>query len=153
MGFTLEEDAKPKVPHPDGLQCVSCGAGVASQWRGINGDHCSKSKCKDHAKQERAAASEAASNPKVAELEERLTAAEARIKFLEAWKAAQGQRTGSGDEGRCAALEEQLAALTRKMELLTSYCGMAAERTAGGKRKPPPAGVPLPRAPLGVRNA
>ena len=41
MGFTDEDAAKPKQPHKDGIACVSCGAKTASQWRGLNGDHCS----------------------------------------------------------------------------------------------------------------
>ena len=61
------------------MACVSCGATLASQWRGLNGDRCSKNKCKDHAKEERA--TEATSDPKVAELEKRLTAAERASRF------------------------------------------------------------------------
>ena len=42
MVFTMEEEAKPKVPHDDGLTCIHCGANEASQWRGPQKRYCSK---------------------------------------------------------------------------------------------------------------
>jgi hypothetical protein len=44
------EEAKPKVPHDDGLTCINCGANAAhdaaSQWRGPHKRYCSKAQCK-----------------------------------------------------------------------------------------------------------
>jgi hypothetical protein len=153
MGFTDEDAAKPKQPHKDGIACVSCGAKTASQWRGLNGDHCSIGKCKRAAAAQRRAAREGAKDARIEELEERLEEAEAAIELLQEQFR---HFVDAGYHGRITEVEEDQSGLRLQVARLAQRVAAAdtvAPAAAGGKRKPAPAGVPLPRAHLPAATA
>ena len=83
--------SKAKVPHAEGLPCLSCGALEASQWRGPAKRYCSKGKCKK-------AATAALHGPKASASEEKLKEMADDIETLEATL-----------ESRSARYEERLA--------------------------------------------
>ena len=72
MVFTAAEDAKPKMPHKDGLPCLGCGALDSSWWRGPGGRYC----CQKEAKAARDAEKADAKDKLIEELQARLMATE-----------------------------------------------------------------------------
>jgi uncharacterized coiled-coil protein SlyX len=84
MTFTAPEDAKPKIPQPNGLDCLGCHVTDASEWRGPGRRFCAR--CRKAADEARAVVRlakggdvQSAQEARICMLEERLTVQQAHL--------------------------------------------------------------------------
>jgi hypothetical protein len=133
MVFTVVEEAKPKVPHDDGLTCIHCGANEASQWRGPHKRYCSKAQCKKAATAARKSATSSSWEEKLKAVEDDVEAHDGRMEKLEDTLA----KRCEGYEKRLAAqadwLEKQDATIAR-LEALVMRMQKQLPAGAGSKR-------------------
>ena len=150
MVFTAADDAKPKVPHDEGLPCLSCGAMEASQWRGLGLRYCSKGKCKKAAK-EAAQKSKATSwEDKLKQVDEDGDARDGRIAELEATlerRSARYEEQLSEQATELADQADRIEALTSKLARLSTQLANALPQSAGAGAKRPALGA-LPAQPV-----
>ena len=149
MGKALlsAEEAKPKVPHPEGRRCLCCEATQASQWRGPGMNYCSIGKCRREAKEARKKmCNTAAPEDKVKVLEAAVRELEEQLGALDTNVEHQDKRIAE-QEGRLGQQEEAMAAMKRQMAFLAQQMMQPRGSKQAGEKRPALAELP-PRVQL-----